>query len=206
MFRITLKGLVANKVRLLLTSLAIVLGVGFISGSFVLADTLNKTFDNLFASAFEGIDVIVQGQPTVSRDNLPPIPEDLLATVRAVDGVRAADGQVAGQAVLVKDGKAIDLQGAPALGFSWDEDPEINSFQLRDGRAPEGPDEIVIDAGTVGRRGFRDRRPRAGDHRRPRRALHGRRDRGVRRRGQPGRRLQHPVRAPDRAAALREGR
>ena len=146
--------MLANKVRLLLTSLAIVLGVGFISGSFVLADTLNKTFDNLFASAFEGIDVIVQGQPTVSRDNLPPIPEDLLATVRAVDGVRAADGQVAGQAVLVKDGKAIDLQGAPALGFSWDEDLEINSFQLRDGRAPEGPDEIVIDAGTAADEGF----------------------------------------------------
>lgn len=154
MVSITLKGLVANKVRLLLTSLAIVLGVGFISGSFVLADTLNKTFDNLFASAFEGIDVIVQGEPTVSRDNLPPIPEGLVETVRGVDGVRAADGQVAGQAVLVKDGDAIDLGGAPALGFSWIEDTELSSFQLRDGRAPEGPDEIVIDAGTAGDEGF----------------------------------------------------
>jgi putative ABC transport system permease protein len=153
-FRITLKGLLANKVRLLLTSLAIVLGVGFISGSFVLADTLNKTFDNLFASAFEGIDVIVQSEPTVSRDQLAPIPEDVLAPVREVDGVRAADGGVSGQAVLVKDGEAIDLNGAPALGFSWDDDPELSSFQLREGRAPEGPDEIVIDAGTAGDQGF----------------------------------------------------
>lgn len=154
MFRITLKGLLANKIRLLLTSLAIVLGVGFISGSFVLADTLNKTFDNLFASAFEGIDVIVQAKPTVSENDLPPIPEGLVESVRGVDGVRAAEGGVDGPAVLVKDGEAIDLGGAPALGFSWFDDEELNSFTVREGRAPQGPDEIVIDVGTAKDEGF----------------------------------------------------
>lgn len=154
MSRITLKGLLANKVRLLLTSLAIVLGVGFVSGSFVLSDTLSKTFDNLFASAFEGIDVIVQGESTVSENTLPPIPESILPAIQDVEGVRAAEGGVAGQAVIVVDGKAVDLGGAPALGFSWFDDPELSSFQLRDGRAPTGAGEVAIDAGTASDEGL----------------------------------------------------
>ena len=49
MRRVMIKGLLAHKLRLALTALSVVLGVGFVAGTFVLTDTLSSTFDNLFA-------------------------------------------------------------------------------------------------------------------------------------------------------------
>ena len=60
MLKATLKGVLAHKVRLLLTALAVVLGVGFVAGTYVLTDTLNATFDNLFDEVTAGVDVSVR--------------------------------------------------------------------------------------------------------------------------------------------------
>ena len=59
MFNLTRKGLWAHKVRFLLTGLAVVLGVAFMAGTMILTDTMGKTFDGLFATSNEGIDVVV---------------------------------------------------------------------------------------------------------------------------------------------------
>ena len=61
MWRVTIKGLLAHKLRLALTALSIVLGVTFIAGTFVLTDTLNKTFDTLFSNVYQNIDFQVRG-------------------------------------------------------------------------------------------------------------------------------------------------
>src|ERR1700722_12410268 len=61
MRKVTLRGLLAHKLRLALTALAIVLGVTFISGTFVLTDTLNSTFSTLFSSVYRNIDFQVRG-------------------------------------------------------------------------------------------------------------------------------------------------
>jgi hypothetical protein len=61
MRNVTLKGLLAHKLRLALTALAIVLGVTFISGTFVLTDTLHNTFSVLFSSVYQNIDFQVRG-------------------------------------------------------------------------------------------------------------------------------------------------
>ena len=61
MRNVTIKGLLAHKLRLALTSLAIVLGVTFISGSFVLTDTLHSTFSGLFSNIYSKIDFQVRG-------------------------------------------------------------------------------------------------------------------------------------------------
>ncbi len=57
MWRVTIKGLLAHKLRLALTALAIVLGVTFIAGTFVLTDTLHNTFDNLFGNIYQNVDL-----------------------------------------------------------------------------------------------------------------------------------------------------
>jgi len=61
MRKVILRGLLAHKLRLALTALAIVLGVTFISGTFVLTDTLNSTFSTLFSSVYSKIDFQVRG-------------------------------------------------------------------------------------------------------------------------------------------------
>lgn len=160
MLRATLKGVLAHKIRLLLTALAVVLGVAFVAGTYVLTDTLNATFDTLFDEVTQGVDVSVRAESgfgdetsfTASRDT---VPEDLRQVVAAVDGVQAADGSLVGYAQYVdKEGKAIVTGGAPTLGVNWTDVPELNPLRLRDGRAPRGPTEVLMDAGTAAEHDF----------------------------------------------------
>ena len=89
MWRVTIKGLLAHKLRLALTALAIVLGVTFIAGTFVLTDTLHNTFNTLFGNIYQNIDFQVRGVAqfgsggTATRN---PVPESVLSTVRGVPG------------------------------------------------------------------------------------------------------------------------
>ena len=66
MFRATLKSLLARKLRLVLSGLAVVLGVMFVSGAFVVTDTLSRSFDDVFASAYSQTDVGVAAKPKVA--------------------------------------------------------------------------------------------------------------------------------------------
>ena len=62
MLRLALKGALARRLRLALTAASIVIGVGFVSGTLVLTDTLNTTFDQIFGNASKGVSVVVRGQ------------------------------------------------------------------------------------------------------------------------------------------------
>jgi putative ABC transport system permease protein len=158
MWRATIKGLMAHKVRLGLTALSIVMGVAFVAGTFILTDTMGRAFDNLFATVNKGVAVEVSGVPKFESNGpggdtagtAERVPASLLDTVRQVDGVRNAEGGISGYAQVVdKKGKAISTGGAPTLGVTWSDDPEINPLVLREGRAPQGSGQIVVDAHTA---------------------------------------------------------
>lgn len=156
MWRVTIKGFLAHKLRMVLTALAVVLGVGFIAGTYVLTDTMNKTFDNLFADASKGIDVFVRGESGFESQlggSRKPFSEDVLERVEGVEGVGAAAGSVEGYAQLIdKDGEAVTPGGAPTLGFNWTPEP-LTPLVLRSGTAP-GPGDVVIDARTADQHDF----------------------------------------------------
>ena len=159
MWRVTIKGLLAHKLRLALTALSIVLGVTFIAGTFVLTDTLNKTFDTLFSNVYQNIDFQVRGVAqfgsggTATRNN---VPESLVATVQGVPGVAAASGSVTGYAQYIgPDGKAIASGGAPTIGLSFDPDQRISALRLVQGTRPTTPDDVVMDLGTAQKYGFK---------------------------------------------------
>ena len=160
MFRATVKSLLARKLRLVLTALAVVLGVGFTAGTYVLTDTALKSFDDLFGSVYAGTDVVVQAASSFTPNGgggggggggseRKPIPESLLPKVRAVDGVRAADGDVASLAKIIDpvSGKVIQNGGAPTIGNSWD--PDVTSLTVVTGNGPSGHDQVAVDAGTA---------------------------------------------------------
>jgi len=153
--RVVLKGLLAHKLRLLLTALSVVLGVGFVAGTFVLTDTLSHTFDTLFEEASANTDAEVRSTTelevtTPSGTERDLVPEEILATVRAVEGVAEAEGYVQGDARIVdQDGDVIGGTGAPNFGGSAGGLETLSPFTVEAGRPPEAPDEVMIDAGTA---------------------------------------------------------
>ncbi len=159
MWRATLKSLLARKLRLTLTAVAVVLGVGFMAGTLIITDTALHSFDGLFGEVYKGTDVVIQGKTAFRPDQGgpgggggqlgDPIPADVLSTVQAVAGVRAANGDVSGLAQITDPatGKSIQNGGAPTIGNSWD--PEVTSLIVAQGRAPSGPTDVLIDAGTA---------------------------------------------------------
>jgi putative ABC transport system permease protein len=159
MWNATLKGLLAHKLRLAATALAIVLGVSFVAGTYVLTDTISATFDNLFKQVTQGIDVAVRTNATFSSQGMEtrePMPASVLNQVRAVDGVRVAEGNVTGYAQFVgKDGKPVTTGGAPTLGVSFAAGtPFTAGSEIRAGRLPSGPGEVAMDARTAEDAGF----------------------------------------------------
>jgi putative ABC transport system permease protein len=154
MWRVTIKYLAARKLRLLLTGIAVTLGVAFMAGTLTLTDTVQRTFDDLFANVNRGTDAVVRSKAALKSsqfgDSRPPVPESLLGQVRAVPGVAAAEGNVnVPYAQLVDSkGKAIGNpgQGAPSFGFVWSNNSKLNPFRLQPGsNPPRSDDQIVID-------------------------------------------------------------
>ena len=157
MLRTTLRSLLARKLRLALSGLAVVLGVSFVSGTFVLTDTLSRVFDELFAGVNAGTSVTVRGVSALGDEDAaapPPVDEAVLDRVLAVDGVASATGRVSGYAELVVDGAPVTSGGAPSLGVDIQPDSPLETLTLRDGAAPQGPDEVAVDKATADRVGL----------------------------------------------------
>src|SRR3954453_406139 len=120
MWKVTLKGIAAKKLRLVPTSIAVVLGVAFMTGTLVLSDTINKTFDGLAVQINSGTAAKVRAKATFKADGQQqrnPIDPALIPVVAAAPGVEAAEAGVSGFAYIVKrDGKALNTgNGPPAL-------------------------------------------------------------------------------------------
>jgi len=164
MLRATIKSLLARKLRLLLSALAIVLGVSFVAGAFVLTDSLGRTFDNLFTTISKNIAVEVRG--TVQSDlgsgeggpdsnnTRRNVPASALERIRGVDGVAEAQPSIFGGAVVVgTDGKPVNNNGAPNIGANWVDSTLLMQQRIVEGNPPRGPDEIVIDPDYAKRTG-----------------------------------------------------
>lgn len=160
MLKVAIRGLLAHKWRLLTTFLAVALGVAFVGGVLVLSDTMNKSFDDLFADVYRDTDAVVRSTETIGSDFgdvRAGVPIELVDVVRAADGVAAADPSIEGYARVVdKDGDPVGnpAMGAPTFGGNWTDIDELNPFDIVDGRPPEAPGEIVIDRGTAKDAGY----------------------------------------------------
>ena len=155
MFRLTLDSLLARKFRLLSTTLSITIGVAFLTGSFLLIDTMGRAFDDLLTDVNQGVDAELRSSEVIETsfgDIRGRIDGSLVDLVAEVEGVEAAAGGVAGYAQLVDvNGEAMGNpgQGAPTLGFAWTDIDELNPMVLVDGSAPTAPSEMVIDRASA---------------------------------------------------------
>ena len=158
---VALKGLAARKVRALLTALAVVIGVAMVSGTFILTDTTLKSFTGLFTASTANTDAVISGKEIVKNSTNGSgvtIPASMLDKVRALPEVEAAAGEVSPQEANVADiigsnGKKAAME---SVGGSYEAATAgLSPFKLKTGKAPHGPGEVAIDAGTAEKKHYK---------------------------------------------------
>jgi putative ABC transport system permease protein len=157
MFTATVRGMLAHKLRLVLTTASIALGVAFLAGTLILTDTMKLAFDQLFGKVSSGTDAVVRQEAAYDESSgvglsHAPISASVLSQVKAVDGVAAAEGSVTGYALLTDNhGRAVLTSGgAPTMGYSMPADKALRGdVNLRTGHAPRNSHEVAIDASSA---------------------------------------------------------
>ncbi|MFE9043291.1 ABC transporter permease [Streptomyces sp. NPDC007818] len=160
-FRASLRNLLAHKGRMALSAVAVLLSVAFVSGTLVFTDTMNTTFDKLFAVTAS--DVTVSPKAADPEDETPDtgrpesFPASVVADVRKAKGVAEAQGSVVSMGVTVVDEKNKNVgptSGAPTIAVNWSP-YELRSVQLAEGHEPRGPTDVVVDRGTADKHGLK---------------------------------------------------
>jgi putative ABC transport system permease protein len=154
MIKLVLRGFLQRKLRVLLTGIAIALGVALMAGTYVLTDTINHSFAGIFQTANRGNDVVVSPTETLGSEvtsEVSPITETMLARVRATPGVAQASGAIFSEATFLDSHhKRLTTGGAPAFVASL-VPPRFDAFKPVEGRYPLGPDEVAVDKFTAKR-------------------------------------------------------
>ncbi|MEV5475949.1 ABC transporter permease, partial [Streptomyces sp. NPDC052207] len=152
----SMRNFFAHKGRMALSAVAVLLSVAFVCGTLVFTDTMNTTFDKLFAVTSSDVTVSAKGASdtgeTTSGNGKPPVmPASVLGEVRKAQGVKSAEGTVFSTSVTVVDADKNNLSpksGAPTIVGSWNGN-DARTMKITSGAAPEGTDQIMVDADTA---------------------------------------------------------
>ncbi|MFJ3307720.1 ABC transporter permease [Streptomyces sp. NPDC086549] len=159
MLKATLRSFLAHKGRLMLSALAVVLSVAFVSGSLIFSDTVTRTFDRLFASTAADVTVGPKEdlKSSVPTGAVQTVPAALAEQVSQVDGVAATHADVSVQNIVVVDGdnKSVGpTTGAPTIATDWYLTAR-SPVKLTSGHAPSGAGEALLDADTADKKHVR---------------------------------------------------
>jgi putative ABC transport system permease protein len=158
MFRTALRNVFAHKARLLMTVLAVMLGVAFVSGTLVFTNTISGALEKSSAKGFDHVDVALAPGYTESKGD--KVGQDIKltdATLRkagSVPGAASAYGVVSGYAAVAdQDGKLVGNGFSTQGGNYWgDDDPR---YPFASGAAPRGANQVALDAKTAERAGYK---------------------------------------------------
>ncbi len=147
MLKMTLRGILNNKIRFFLTSIAVVLGVTFVVSAFVVTDGLRSTFGDLSSDIYSARDLTVM--PDGDKGGV-FASEEYLDQIAAIDGVTNVSGQIfANQTIPVDaNGDVPDVFGPPVAGINWTGNTELDRFVLLEGEAPASPTDFALDVNT----------------------------------------------------------
>src|SRR6187551_3606526 len=129
------------------TTFAVVIGVAFVAGSYILTDTIFAAFDEIFNESLKGTSVVVSAKNPVEQDNgeVPSIDGTLLPKVRKTPGVKLAAGAIfTPGGFFDAKGDAIGNKFAPKF-ISSTLPGELESLNYVAGHAPRGPTEASLD-------------------------------------------------------------
>lgn len=157
MTRLALKSLWARKLRALMTTFAVVIGVAFMAGSYVLTDTIFAAFDEIFSDAQQGTSVVVTSENLVKQESgeVPTISASLLPRIERVPGVRQAAGAIfTPGGFFDAEGEPIGAKFAPKF-ISSTLPGDLESLEYVEGRPPRGPGEASLDEGALEKSGLK---------------------------------------------------
>ena len=143
---LALKSLWARKARALATMLAVVIGVGFVAGSYVLTDTIFAAFDEIFGESLKGTSVVVSAENPVKQENgeVPTIPASLLPRVQGTPGVKLAAGAIfTPGGFFDSEGNKIGTKFAPKF-ISSELPGSLEALTYVEGHKPRGPTEASL--------------------------------------------------------------
>jgi putative ABC transport system permease protein len=144
--RFVLRGMLTRKLRTILTSIAILLGVSMIAGTFIITDQIDRAFGNIFEKANSGTDVVLSHKTdfTTDQGQAGPLPESVIGQTQKVAGVKQSVGEIQAAGGLVVNGKYKASEGgAPNIVFSYTPEP-FNTADLTQGHFPNQTSEIAV--------------------------------------------------------------
>ncbi len=143
----------SRKRRLISSGISVVIGVAFLAATMVLGDAMSAGVKSLFTEGNATTDALVRNSTELGTGEVVErgtLPASLVGSLADEPGVLAAAGIVDGVAQINgSDGKPVGGDGPPTIGTTWIDDPRLQSFEIADGRAPVGANEVVIDRGTA---------------------------------------------------------
>ncbi|MFH8800625.1 ABC transporter permease [Streptomyces sp. NPDC017936] len=152
----SMRNFFAHKGRMALSAVAVLLSVAFVCGTLVFTDTMNTTFDKLFAATSSDVTVSAEdasdtGETTSDNGRPPVVPASVLDEVRKARGVESAEGTVFSTSVTVVDADKDNLSpssGAPTIVGSWN-GQDARTMKITSGAAPENSRQVMVDADTA---------------------------------------------------------
>ncbi|MFI1798932.1 ABC transporter permease [Streptomyces sp. NPDC020379] len=151
-FKTSVRNFLAHKGRMALSAVAVLLSVAFVCGTLVFTDTMNATFDKLFASTASDVSVSPEKDDDAQQTGKPQtLPASLLGKLSKVDGVAGVEPHVTSQQITVanRDNESLSpSSGAPTVGTNWDEGQK-KSVEITSGHEPRGAGEAVLDSDTA---------------------------------------------------------
>ncbi|WP_418957441.1 ABC transporter permease [Streptomyces tritici] len=158
MFRTALRNVLAHKARLLMTVLAVMLGVAFVSGTLVFTDTLGNAFRSQSAKSYDDVAVAISARPSPEdATKTPGLSQQVLDKVAKLDGVASVTGRVDGFAgVADKDGKLIGAGWSnKGTNFAPGADGKDPAYDFTDGAGPTQDGQVALDKDTAAKGGYR---------------------------------------------------
>ncbi|MEU0436668.1 FtsX-like permease family protein [Streptomyces sp. NPDC006290] len=150
----SMRNFFAHKGRMALSAVAVLLSVAFVCGTLVFTDTMNTTFDKLFAATSSDVTVLpkaAKSDDTPQNGKPESVPASVLALTQRTDGVKSAEGAVSSMNVTVVNSHNKNMgstTGAPTIAGNWTRN-DLRSTEITSGRAPRGPTEVMVDVDTA---------------------------------------------------------
>ena len=151
LLRLTVKNIAERKVRFLLTTVSVLLGVMFTVGVFIFSDSLRAVFSELSEDIAGRNDLSVRSQLDFGNQQFAtPVDPVLADVIESLEGVQATSPVITEFGVAVsRQGELLRSRAAPSISFNWTENEDMSNLFLVDGRPPRDGTEFVMNTTSI---------------------------------------------------------